>query len=228
MNTTDAIFKTDALGINYRVYTPEGETGALPLLIYLHGAGERGDTPDKLDHILRHGIPRLIAEGREIPAVVLCPQCPTNAVWDNIVFALGALIQEVAAEYGILPDRILLTGSSMGGYGTFATALAHPTLFAAIAPISGGNMSWRASNLKTTPVYAVHGKEDTLVPPVCSELMVDAVNQAGGEAELLLLDGMGHNDAIDYAYRHTEVIEWLLSKRRTDFSPVPEFCHECF
>lgn len=227
MQYTDHVFSHGDISLNYRVYAPE-KTALLPLLIYLHGAGERGDTPDKLDHIMRHGIPKLISEGREIPAVVLCPQCPTDAVWDNVVFALGTLIRQVAAEYGILPDRILLTGSSMGGYGTFATALAHPTLFAAIAPISGGNMSWRSSNLKTTPVYAVHGKEDTLVPPVCSELMVNAVNATGGKAKLLLLEGQGHNDAIDYAYRHTDVIEWLLSMRRTDFTPVPEFCHECF
>ena len=227
MHYTDRIYQNGALSMNYRVYAPE-DTRALPLLVYLHGAGERGDTPDKIDHILRHGIPRLIAEGREIPAVVLCPQCPTNAVWDNIVFAVKALIDRVTAEHHISPDRILLTGSSMGGYGTFAMALAFPTLFAAIAPISGGNMSWRASNLRTTPVYAVHGERDTLVPPICSKQMTDAVNATGGDAILLLLPEHGHNDAIDYAYRHTEVIEWLLSKRRTDTTPVPEFCHECF
>lgn len=228
MKKKDHIFTAGALSVNYRIYTPDEEVGGLPLLVYLHGAGERGDTPDKLDHILRHGIPRLLSEGKEIPAVVLCPQCPTNAVWDNIVFEVKALIDQVAREYTSPADCILLTGSSMGGYGTFALALAHPTLFAAIAPISGGNMSWRASNLVSTPVYAVHGKEDTLVPPVCSELMVDAVNGAGGKAKLLLLDGMGHNDAIDYAYRHTEVIRWLLSQKRTDFSPIAEFCNECF
>ena len=227
MKYSDNVFSHGEISLNYRVYTPE-KTADPPLLVYLHGAGERGDTPDKLDHVLRHGIPKLINEGRRLPAVVLCPQCPTNAVWDNIVFAVKALIDTVAKEYGILSDRILLTGSSMGGYGSFALALAYPTLFAAIAPISGGNMSWRASNLKTTPVYAVHGACDTLVPPVCSQLMVDAVNATGGNAELLLLDGMGHNDAIDYAYRHAGVIEWLLPKRRTDFSPVPEFCNECF
>ena len=68
MIAQDAIFKTDALAMSYRVYTPVGEKGELPLLVYLHGAGERGDTPDKLDHILRHGIPRLLSEGKEIPA----------------------------------------------------------------------------------------------------------------------------------------------------------------
>ena len=228
MKYTDSRFQKDGISLNYRVYTPEGETAELPLLIYLHGAGERGDTPDKLDHILRHGIPKLLSEGREIPAVVLCPQCPTNAVWDNVVFAAKALIDRIAEEYHILPDRILLTGSSMGGYGTFALALANPAFFAAVAPISGGNMSWRASNLITTPVFAVHGERDTLVPPICSRQMTDAITAAGGDATLLLLPEHGHNDAIDYAYRHTNVIEWLLAKRRTDFTPVPEFCHECF
>ena len=227
MKLQNKIYQNGAFSMNYRVYVPK-ETKELPLLVYLHGAGERGDTPDKIDHILRHGIPKLINEGREFPAVVLCPQCPTNAVWDNIVFEVKALIDTVAREYAILPDRILLTGSSMGGYGTFAMALAFPSFFAAIAPVSGGNMSWRASNLKTTPVIAAHGACDTLVPPVCSELMVDAVNAAGGKAELLLLDGMGHNDAIDYAYRQTDLIDRLLAYRRTDFTPVPEFCHECF
>ena len=228
MKHTDSVFEKDGISLNYRVYTPEEAVNEPPLLIYLHGAGERGDTPDKLDHILRHGIPKLLNEGREIPAVILCPQCPTNAVWDNVVFAVRALIDRVAAEYRILPDRILLTGSSMGGYGTFALALANPTLFAAVAPISGGNMSWRASNLKTTPVFAVHGERDTLVPSVCSKQMTDAIKASGGDATLLLLPEHGHNDAIDYAYRHTNVIEWLLPKRRTDFTPVPEFCHECF
>ena len=227
MKLQNKIYQNGAFSMNDRVYVPK-ETKELPLLVYLHGAGERGDTPDKIDHILRHGIPKLINEGREFPAVVLCPQCPTNAVWDNIVFEVKALIDTVAREYAILPDRILLTGSSMGGYGTFAMALAFPSFFAAIAPVSGGNMSWRASNLKTTPVIAAHGACDTLVPPVCSELMVDAVNAAGGKAELLLLDGMGHNDAIDYAYRQTDLIDRLLAYRRTDFTPVPEFCHECF
>ena len=134
MKYTDSLFQKGEITLNYRVYTPNEGT-ELPLLVYLHGAGERGDTPDVLDHILGHGIPKLLSEGREIPAVVLCPQCPTNAVWDNIIFEARALIDRVTAEYHISPDRILLTGSSMGGYGTFALALANPTLFAAIAPI---------------------------------------------------------------------------------------------
>ena len=224
MNLKDCIYSGNDFEMNYKVFYPDNYEG-LPLMIYLHGAGERGEDSS---HLYRHGIPKLINEGMEINAVVLCPQCPTYAVWDNIVFHVKALIDLARGDFSIQKDRIVLTGSSMGGYGTFATALAYPTLFAGIAPISGGNMSWRAPNLISTPVYAVHGASDTLVPPVCSTLMTDALEKAGGDVKLLLLEGQGHNDAIDYAYRHTEVIEWLLSRRRTDFTPVPEFCHECF
>lgn len=228
MISFDRIYTDGAFRMNYRLYLPETGTEKLPLLIYLHGAGERGETDGVLEHITRHGVPRLLKEGREIPAVVLCPQCPTYAVWDNIVFRVKALIDLIAREFEILSDRIVITGSSMGGYGTFAMGLAYPTLFAAIAPVSGGNMSWRAPNLISTPVYAVHGDADTLVPPVCSSLMTDALAAAGGDARLLLLEGQGHNDAIDYAYRHTDLLSWLLSQRRTDFTPVKEFCAECF
>ena len=227
MNTRAAVFTQNGFSMNYKLFYPE-KTEGLPLLIYLHGAGERGDSPTVLDHLHRHGIPRLIAEGWEIPAIILCPQCPTDRVWDNIPDKVKALIDETVAAFSVAPDRILLTGSSMGGYGTWMLGMTYPTLFAAIAPISGGAMSWRASNLRTTPVFATHGTCDTLVPPACSEMPARAVNAAGGNAKLVLFEGQGHNDAIDYAYRHGGVIDWLLSHRRTDFTPVAEFCAECF
>lgn len=227
MQLQNRVFENRGLHINYRIYTPE-QTEGLPLLIYLHGAGERGDTPDVLSHIERHGIPRLIAEGCEIPAVVLCPQCPTAFVWDNIPDVVHALVHAVMKEYGPPRGRVLLTGSSMGGYGTWMLGMTYPTLFAGIAPISGGAMSWRASNLIKTPVLAIHGRCDTLVPPACSEMPVNALKAQGGDANLILLDGQGHNDAIDYAYRHAGVIDWLLAREREDFSPVAEFCSEWF
>jgi len=215
---------TETEGINYVVYIPEqGET--LPLIVYLHGAGERGK---EISHLDRHGIPRLMAEGQEIPAVILCPQCPATCVWDHVVTVLKGLIDATVARYAIAHDRITLTGSSMGGYGTWMMGESYPTLFAGIAPVAGGGMSWRAPNLRTTPIYAVHGEEDTLVPKICSQLMVDAVQAAGGEATLLLLSGRGHNDGIDAAYRETPLIDWLLHCRRTDFTPVKEFCSEYF
>ena len=100
--------------MNYAVYYPD-DYADLPLLVYLHGAGERGT---EFDHLYRHGIPLLLQQGRTFPAVILIPQCPTEVVWCNIADKVKAIIDQVAAEFAIRPDRICLTGSSMGGYGT--------------------------------------------------------------------------------------------------------------
>ena len=160
--------------------------------------------------------------------MVLCPQCPAEYVWDNVVERVKGIIDAVAAEFRIEKDRICLTGSSMGGFGTFMMGKTYGGFFSAVAPISGGGMSWRACNLVNTPLWAIHGALDTLVPPILSELMVNATVAAGGSARLTLLENKGHNDGIDEAYRNTDVLSWLLAQRRTDFTPPPEFCSELF
>lgn len=210
--------------MNYLVFYPDCYKN-LPLLVYLHGAGERGKI---ISHVYRHGIPKLIAEGVEIPAVVLCPQCPACFVWDNIVKDIKGLIDEIVKIFDIKKDRICITGSSMGGYGTWMMGQTYGNYFSAIAPVAGGGMSWRVGNLKTTPVYTVHGKLDDTVPLVYSEIMVKTLLENGFDAKLLILDGLSHNDGIDYAYRNTDLIKWLLSKRRTIFSEIKEVCSECF
>ena len=224
MNIKDYMYNENEFDMNYKVFYPDNYE-ALPLIVYLHGAGERGKN---ISHLYRHGIPKLISEGKEIPAVVLCPQCPDWCVWNNVVDRVKKIIDGVAEEFEIKKDRICITGSSMGGFGTWMMGKTYPSFFAAIAPVAGGGMSWRTSKLRTTPVLAVHGREDTVVPPVYSQLMVDGVNSNGGSAELIVLDGYGHNDGIDYAYRHTKIIEWLVNHRRTDFIYVPEVCEEMF
>ena len=226
MKSVEISYRDNPYGMNYQIFYPEDEKNeGLPLLVYLHGAGERGVN---LSHILRHGVPKLIKEGRELPAIVLCPQCPAEYVWDNVVDRVKGVIDDVARRYGIEKDRICLTGSSMGGYGTFMMGKTYGGFFSAIAPVSGGGMSWRAGNLLNTPLWAFHGKEDTLVPPICSQMMVDAINAQGGSARLTLLENKGHNDAIDEAYRNTDLLSWLLAQRRRDFTAPPEFCSELF
>ena len=210
--------------MNYKIYYPDNYQN-LPLMIYLHGAGERGT---KIDHIDRHAIPKNIKEGCEYNAVILCTQCPAHLVWNNIVEDVKKLIDQVVERFEIQKDRICITGSSMGGFGTFEMGLTYSNFFSAIAPVAGGGLSWRAANLKNTPVRAYHGDVDSTVPMVYSELMVNAVNQTGGSAELVTLKGFGHNDSIEYAYENTDLIEWLLSARRTDFSYVPETLEKWF
>ncbi len=211
-------------GMNFLVYHPE-KCENLPMIVYLHGAGERGTA---LEHLYRHGIAKMMNNGLELPAVVLCPQCPTWAVWDNVVDKVKSLIDFVAAEFAVDTSRITLTGSSMGGYGTFSMGLTYPNFFAGIAPVSGGGMSWRAVRLRNTPVLAVHGEKDNLVPFVCSQLMVENLRNGGGNVELIALKNFGHNDGIDFAYRSTKLISWLLAQKRTDFDHVPDVCEDCF
>lgn len=210
--------------MNYGVAYPQ-EYKDLPLLVYLHGAGERGKN---FDHIYRHGIPKLLKEGRTFDAVVLFPQCPGEYIWNNMVKELKSIIDDVAKEYGISKDRIVLTGSSMGGYGTWETAMCYPEMFAAIAPVAGGGVVWRTSKLIKTPVLAYNGEIDSTVPVSQSQVMVDFTIAKGGVAELEVLKGMGHNDGIDYAYRETDLVQRLLSYRKTDFSHIPEPCEEIF
>lgn len=210
--------------MNYGVAFPENYKD-LPLLVYLHGAGERGTN---FEHIYRHGIPKLLKEGKDINAVVLFPQCPAQFIWNNMVKELKALIDSVSNEYGILKDRIVLTGSSMGGYGTWETAMCYPETFAAIAPVAGGGVVWRTSKLCKVPVLAYHGEIDSVVPISQSEIMVDNTNRNGGNAELNVLDGFEHNDGIDYAYSNTDLIDRLIAYRKNDFEHIPEVCEDLF
>lgn len=212
--------------MNYIVYIPEhGNTAELPLMIYLHGAGERGTN---VQHIEKWGIPKMIREGREYDAVILCPQCPAQFVWDNIVVELKIMIDKIAQKYNIKSDRISITGSSMGGFGTWMMGLTYRNFFSAIGPVAGGAMSWRCGNLISTPVFAVHGDRDEAVAIDYSRICVNALKAVNATVKYKVLEGYGHNDGIDMAYKDTELTDWLLSQRRTDFSYVPECLEEYF
>lgn len=210
--------------MNYAIACPDDYTD-LPLLIYLHGAGERGEN---FEHVYRHGIAQLIKEGRDIAAVVLIPQCPGAFIWNNMVKELKALIDDVMREYHIREDRVVLTGSSMGGYGTWEMGMCYPETFAAIAPVAGGGVVWRTGKLRKTPVLAYHGDKDSVVPISQSEIMVEYTNRYGGDARLNVLNGKEHNDGIDYAYGETDMIHQLLLFRKSDFSHICEPCEEMF
>ncbi len=213
-------------GMNYIVYTPDcKDMSELPLMIYLHGAGERGTN---VQHIEKIGVPKMINEGREYEAVVLCPQCPAQFVWDNIVVELKALIDKIVDEYHIKKDRICITGSSMGGFGTWMMGLTYRNFFSAIGPVAGGAMAWRCYNLKTTPVFAIHGDKDEAVSLEYSQFCVNVINGFNGNVKFKILKGYGHNDGIDKAYKDTELTDWLLKQRRTDFSYVSETLESYF
>ncbi len=211
--------------MNYLLYGPEERAAGLPMITFLHGAGERGVHTENL---YRHGIPKLIREGLEIPALVLIPQCHEKFVWGNLVEELMGLIERVAEKYEADERRLSITGGSMGGFGTWEMGICYPNRFCAIAPVCGGGLSWRASNLVKTPVFAYHGLRDDIVPVVYSQLMADAVEKSGGSVELTLFEDTGHNDAIQRAYAETDLIVKLTRTVRTDLSEVKEALSEYF
>ncbi len=210
--------------MNYAVFYPDNYEN-LPLITYLHGAGERGLN---FEHVYRHAIPKMISEGKEFPAIILVPQCPGEFVWDNVVCDVKRIIDTVVHNFSVLPDRIAITGSSMGGYGTWMMGMTYGNFFSGIAPIAGGAMQWRAVNLISTPIYAMHGTDDNTVLPIHTELTCEHVNAIGGKAVYKKLLGFGHSDGINYAYSDTDVIDWLIAQRRTDFSPVKEAISNMF
>ncbi|MBQ8005832.1 MAG: prolyl oligopeptidase family serine peptidase [Clostridia bacterium] len=209
--------------IGYYVFLPKDYSyeKKYPMVVFLHGAGERGDGKDQLDKIKNHALPRYASEGKEYPAILLCPQCPRRIVWNNVVFELKALIDKVAAEYNADMSRISITGISMGGFGTWEMGLTFPNFFSAIAPVCGGGLSWRCENLKGMPIWAFHGDADNIVPPKNSLEMVDSVNAKGGNAKLTIFHGVGHDSWVN-AYEETNVFEWLISNVRENFNQIKE------
>ncbi len=180
-----------------------------PLVLFLHGAGERGK--DGVS-VARHGIPRRISEGRSFPFVMLAPQCPAGRWWE--LEPLVALLDDALDRYAINPDRVYLTGMSMGGYGTWHLAIRHPERFAAIAPVCGGGHPLLAASLAAMPIWAFHGALDDVVPVSESDKMVKAVEAAGGAVRYTRYPDLAH-DCWTRAYATDELYMWLLAQRRT-------------
>ena len=179
-----------------------------PLVVFLHGLGERG--PD-LNAVKRHGLPRLAEDGEKFPFILVSPQCPADSWWNTA--AIDAFVAKICTQLRVDPDRVYLTGLSLGGYGTWTTACFNPARYAAIAPICGGGEVRHAAQLRHVPVWAFHGAKDRVVRPARSQAMVKAVRAAGGSAKLTVFPRVEHN-SWDPAYANAELLAWLLAQRR--------------
>jgi len=202
-----------ALALNYLLYLPKdyGKKGEKwPVVLFLHGAGERGDD---LDKVKVHGPPKLIAAGKEFPFICISPQCPARAWWPAEVPALEALLDDLEARYAVDRDRVYLTGLSMGGFGTWALAFDQPKRFAALAPICGRGDTSKAALIKDVPTWVFHGGKDPTVPLKNSQDMVDALKAAGGSPKFTIYPEAGH-DSWTATYNDPEFWKWLLEQRR--------------
>ena len=199
---------SEKAGLKYLLYLPKGYDKAKkkhPMILFLHGAGERGDN---LNQVKKHGPPKLVEKGRDLAFVVVSPQCPRSRWWD--VKALTQLLDEVVASYNVDESRIYLTGLSMGGFGTWSLAAEHPKRFAAIAPICGGGKTTWAKKLKDVPIWVFHGGKDGVVPAKRSKDMVAALKEQGSKPKLTIYPNAGH-DSWTKSYANPELYKWFLS-----------------
>lgn len=200
-----------------------------PLVVFLHGAGERGD-----DNILQlKYLPAWLA-APEMRAkhvcFVLAPQCRTDERWVDVSWAdktstpqaaeptndleaVVAMLETVARDEPIDPDRVYLTGISMGGFGTWDLAGRMPHLFAALLPICGGGDERTAEKIAGIPTWVAHGDADKAVPVERSRSMVNALEAAGGRPKYVEMPGVGH-DAWTPTYLDPSPLEWLFAQRR--------------
>lgn len=229
--TTAEIFTAPSGEIlRYRQHLPKNVAAGkkLPLVLFLHGAGERGTNNVSQ---LKHGVSALLQHGAKAndPAVLLAPQCPSGMQWVNVPWSAPshtmpeqpsvsmrlalALLREKLATLPIDPDRVYVTGVSMGGYGTWDAIQREPALFAAALPICGGGDTARAPSIKNIPVWTFHGDKDTAVPVNRSRDMAKALEACGGKIQYREYPGAGH-DVWTRTYNDSDVLAWFFSQHR--------------
>jgi predicted esterase len=200
--------KSMILSTNYLLYVPKTvpKSGKHPLMLFLHGSGERGAN---LNMLKKNGPPSFLDSTSNFPFIVVSPQCPANRNWDTQ--NLLALLDHIEATLPVDKQRIYVTGLSMGGFGTWALAQAAPERFAAIAPICGGGNLERLCIMRDVPVWAFHGAKDNVVPSDESQRLVDQLKKFGSEVKFTLYPDAAHNSWTE-AYKNQELYTWLLSK----------------
>ena len=227
-------FEQDGNTLNYRILYPNDfdQNNVYPLVIFLHGRGERGDDNKKQ---LTHGSKLFLDNMESYPAIVIFPQCPVIDYWSTVdrketdnglqftfvdnkkpnpsLNSVIDLIEVMLKESYIDNDRLYVTGLSMGGMGVFELLALIPDKIAAAAPICGGGIREAADRMVSVPVWAFHGAKDNVVHPRHSIRMVEGIQQAGGMAKITIYPNANHN-AWDATFADPEYLQWLFSKRR--------------
>lgn len=202
-----------ATRIAHSVYVPPDydPSRKWPLILFLHGMGERGDDGVVQTEV---GIGKALREHPDrFPCIVAMPQCPKDSTWNTRGDIVDAALDHAIKHYAIDPDRVYLTGLSMGGFGTWIHGASRTDVFAAFIPICGGGNASDAPALAKRPVWAFHGANDSVVNPQVSRTMVEAVTAAGGTVKYTEYEGVDHN-SWDATYGDPAVIAWLLEQRR--------------
>ena len=195
--------------LNFLEYNPFDDKHKKPLLIYIHGAGSRGDALSKMANV---GPIKELNNGRDIDAIIIAPQCHRDT-WFDLFSVLVEFIEDYKSRENVDESRVYIAGVSMGAYATWQMCISHPDWFAAAIPVCGGGMYWNAVRLKDLPIWAFHGALDKVVYPEESVKMVEAVNRNGGSAKLTIFPEDSHN-SWDSTYQTEEMWEWLFNQKR--------------
>jgi predicted peptidase len=195
----------------YLLSLPEGyETDPekkWPLVVFLHGSGERGSDVQK---VALHGPPKRVSEGAKFPFLLVSPQCPAGTWWTEQ--PVLELIDHLEATLRVDASRIYLTGLSMGGYGTWHFATLAPHRFAAIAPVCGGGVPYRMREIHHLPVWAFHGAKDTVVALDESGRLVETLKKNGNNSVKFTVYPEAAHDSWTETYQNPELYEWFLSQ----------------
>ena len=215
--------------LNYRMLFPDSDTlRRYPLVIFLHGSGERGNNNEAQ---LQWGVTNFATDQAMAmhPAFVIAPQCPEGQGWANItrnnkslqlaptpaktMELLIELIHKMTKDFKIDTNRIYITGLSMGGFGTYDAIERYPHLFAAAVPVCGGGDVSKAASIAHIPMWIFHGAEDPAVDPVYSVDMVQALTKAGARPGFTQYPSVGHFSWIA-AYSDPLMMGWLFSQHK--------------
>ena len=210
----------------YWLYLPkefDGDANRWPVVLFLHGLGERGST---LDRVLVHGPGKLIRGGKHFPFILIAPQCPNDgnrkdknakAFWwkPGAIDQVANIVDFEKRRLGrVDEDRVYVTGLSMGGYGTYQIVSRHPKTFAAAAPICGHGNGWpNKKAVAHIPFWAFHGEKDKVVELAKQQKTVDDLKAAGAKIKFTVYPGVGH-DSWTRTYANPEFYEWLLAQKR--------------
>ena len=203
---------TLARSLDYYLYLPDGYEARAdwPLVVFLHGGGESGSD---LAKVAAHGPPRLIAEGRDFPFVMIAPQNPhPDRMWDDE--AVMALIGDALPTLRVDPDRVVVTGLSRGGMATWRLGMQHPDAFAGLVPIAGGGLPVYAFRLKDVPVWAFYGEADEVVSYDDARRVADRLAAAGGDVRVTAYPDVGHVETWQRAYADPALYDWITARRR--------------
>ncbi|WP_165044212.1 dienelactone hydrolase family protein [Dysgonomonas sp. ZJ709] len=228
-------FQVNGISLPYQVLYPEGfdDSKQYPLLVFLHGAGERGNDNEKQ---LTHGKDFLLQAQQQCPAIVIAPQCPDDSYWSNvkinginnkITFTFGesdiatppmnaliALVNDWLSSGLIDTKQVYVGGLSMGGMGTFELLWRMPNTFAAAFPICGGGDTGKVSTYaKNTSVWIFHGDSDGVVPVSNSQVMHHALQQAGCDVKYTEYPGVNHN-SWENAFAEKNLFPWLFNHKK--------------